>query len=44
VKRWQFIVIAAVALFALSVVVGLILYAGGDKAQPIHTTTVATTP
>jgi hypothetical protein len=43
VKRWQIILVTVIALYAVAVIVGVILYTSGDKAEPIETPTTATT-
>jgi hypothetical protein len=41
-KRWQAVLLAVLALYAVSVTIGVILYASGDKTEPIDTQTGTT--
>jgi hypothetical protein len=42
VKRWQIILITVLALYAVAVIIGVVLYTSGDEAEPIDTRTTVT--
>lgn len=42
-KRWQIILVSVIAFYAVAVIVGVILYTGGDRVEPIETPTTVTT-
>ena len=41
-KRWKIILITVIALYALAVIIGVILYTSGDDVEPIETPTTVT--